>query len=429
MGLTKKAMTVAVATSIVGGFATTVLAAPNDAVYRVYNPNSGLHHYTTSVAERNALVGLGWVEGGEVFNTGSETVTLYKVYNPNDGNHHITESASEVSYLVSLGWVNEGVAWKQGTENTVYRIYNPNSGEHVYTTSKFEANAAIAAGWKNEGTAWGTKDNGDDTDNSVYYRTVKAVGTLEDLNDRKEVTFTIQGELTSSARDYVRAQVKANNVFGSIVEVTSEVVDHEDEVVTPMPFAGFDINGTTEKDTKFTIVVDVENENEVVLTDSDISIKLDGSKLKLESGAKSDNIKVVIAATGSDTTDPTDPEEKQTPLEISDVVVPGTELTDESREAIELTIQEEVEDAINSAISTETRATKAAPVVVVKGSYEDGVGTTFTTTVTGVYGENINGDITVPEFTITADEIVYADDSKSADLVVNITITDRKSVV
>lgn len=34
------------------------------AVYRVYNPNSGKHHYTSSIGERDSLVRLGWRDEG-----------------------------------------------------------------------------------------------------------------------------------------------------------------------------------------------------------------------------------------------------------------------------------------------------------------------------------------------------------------------------
>ncbi|MBW3093721.1 DUF5011 domain-containing protein [Bifidobacterium sp. 82T10] len=131
-------------------------------VYRVYNRNSGLHHYTTSKAERDALVKLGWRDEGTSFKavkadaSNKDLKPVYREYNPNDGNHNWTMNKTEHNQLVKLGWKDEGVAWyvdaTAGVD--VYRLYNPNSGEHVYTTSKVEYDKVGAAGWRQEGVAW-----------------------------------------------------------------------------------------------------------------------------------------------------------------------------------------------------------------------------------------------------------------------------------
>jgi hypothetical protein len=131
------------------------------AVYRVYNKNSGLHHYTTSAKERDALIELGWRDEGTSFQAakqGSATglAPVYREYNPNDGNHNWTLDKAEHTKLVSLGWHDEGVAWYTNSagSTTVYRLYNPHSGEHVYTISQKEYDAVGKAGWHKEGVAW-----------------------------------------------------------------------------------------------------------------------------------------------------------------------------------------------------------------------------------------------------------------------------------
>jgi uncharacterized repeat protein (TIGR02543 family) len=131
------------------------------AVYRVYNKNSGLHHYTTNLGEKNALVKLGWKYEGVSFNAATQGSApglkpVYREYNPHDGNHNWTLNQAEHSKLVSLGWHDEGVAWYANPAGpvTVYRLYNPHSGEHVYTTSAKEYAVVGAAGWHQEGTAW-----------------------------------------------------------------------------------------------------------------------------------------------------------------------------------------------------------------------------------------------------------------------------------
>ncbi len=131
-------------------------------VYRVYDRNSGLHHYTTSRAERDHLVRLGWRDEGTSFKAAKEDASnkdlkpVYREYNPNDGNHNWTMSRAEHDHLVRVGWRDEGIAWYvDSTASTdVYRLYNPNSGEHVYTTSKVEYENVGRAGWHKEGVAW-----------------------------------------------------------------------------------------------------------------------------------------------------------------------------------------------------------------------------------------------------------------------------------
>jgi uncharacterized repeat protein (TIGR02543 family) len=130
-------------------------------VYRVYNKRSGLHHYTTNLNEKNALVKLGWKDEGASFNAAKQGSAnglkpVYREYNPHNGNHNWTLNPSEHKTLVKLGWKDEGVAWYANPSGpvTVYRLYNPHSGEHVYTTSAKEYAAVGAAGWHKEGTAW-----------------------------------------------------------------------------------------------------------------------------------------------------------------------------------------------------------------------------------------------------------------------------------
>ncbi|PLS30130.1 Listeria-Bacteroides repeat domain, partial [Bifidobacterium margollesii] len=70
-------------------------------VYRVYNRNSGLHHYTTSAAERNMLVRLGWRDesrGASFVTVGRGTPgarPVYREYNRRSGNHNWTLNKRE----------------------------------------------------------------------------------------------------------------------------------------------------------------------------------------------------------------------------------------------------------------------------------------------------------------------------------------------
>lgn len=126
------------------------------AVCRLYNPNSGLHHYTTSYGEATMLVTSGWRDEGAAFRVGASGVPVYREYNPNDGNHNWTMNGNEHEQLVASGWGDEGIAWYVSPSDPVkvYRLYNPNSGEHVYTTSYGEYEVVGTQGWRQEGVAW-----------------------------------------------------------------------------------------------------------------------------------------------------------------------------------------------------------------------------------------------------------------------------------
>ena len=82
--------------------------------YRLYNPNSFEHHWTTDANEYTVLGTIGWIQEGAdgyVFASqvsGSEP--LYRLYNPNDGLHLWTMDANEKKVLIGIGFIDEGIA-------------------------------------------------------------------------------------------------------------------------------------------------------------------------------------------------------------------------------------------------------------------------------------------------------------------------------
>lgn len=144
-----------VAAALLVGGAFLVHAEDADAavLLRVYNPNSGEHHYTANTNERNHLVGVGWRNEGNAWETPAKGNAVYRVYNPNSGDHHYTISASERNHLIKVGWRNEGVGWQSGGSIPVYRLYNPNAktGTHHYTLNANEKNHLVSVGWRYEG--------------------------------------------------------------------------------------------------------------------------------------------------------------------------------------------------------------------------------------------------------------------------------------
>ena len=133
------------------------------AMYRLYNPNSGEHFYTSAVAEKDNLASLGWADEDAAWTAPTSSDTpVYRLYNQNSGEHHYTGSAGEKDYLLSLGWNDEGIGWYSDDDQgePVYRLYNPNAtgqyaaSAHHFTKDMNEKNILIAAGWNDEGIGW-----------------------------------------------------------------------------------------------------------------------------------------------------------------------------------------------------------------------------------------------------------------------------------
>ncbi|MBR4493890.1 MAG: hypothetical protein IKP14_04200 [Clostridiales bacterium] len=177
-------------------------------MYRLYNPNSGEHFYTSDWNERWMLIDLGWNDEGIGWIAPNMTnVSVYRLYNQYGGEHHYTTSIAERDALVAAGWNDEGIGWysyegvgwymdeartypmEQYTTNNferavylsagwrdggdgclygdvttvpLYRQYNPNefANNHNYTTSLAENNWLVSLGWRAEGTGWYAVDYG-----------------------------------------------------------------------------------------------------------------------------------------------------------------------------------------------------------------------------------------------------------------------------
>lgn len=127
-----------------------------NAMYRLYNPNSGEHFYTANGAERDKVRKAGWRYEGIGWQAPISGTPVYRLYNPNAGDHHYTTFAYEKNDLVKKGWRYEGISWYSGGSKPLYRLYNPNAkaGSHHYTLLQSERNNLIKQGWRNEGIGW-----------------------------------------------------------------------------------------------------------------------------------------------------------------------------------------------------------------------------------------------------------------------------------
>ncbi len=139
-------------------------SADYQVIYRMFNPKTGEHFYTSSAEERLHLYYSGWnAEGiGWIAPLKSEnTMPVYRLYNPSLGDHHYTVSDEERAQCLANGWNDEGILCQalKSSEGamTLYRAFLPNVavGAHHYTTSAEEVSQIVAEkGWNDEGVAW-----------------------------------------------------------------------------------------------------------------------------------------------------------------------------------------------------------------------------------------------------------------------------------
>lgn len=152
-----------VASLLAGGILVPTPAAADDVamnsyqnMYRLYNPNTGEHFYTSSLDETVSVAEAGWQYEGVGWVAPTEGDPVFRLYNPVAGDHHYTLSSVERDWLVAEGWSYEGVGWYSGGTVAVLRQYNPNSetGTHNFTTSAEENSKLISDGWTSEGIGW-----------------------------------------------------------------------------------------------------------------------------------------------------------------------------------------------------------------------------------------------------------------------------------
>lgn len=213
-----------------GGQALTVEAASYIPVYRLYNPNTGEHFYTSNEAEYYSLQNVGWNDEGIGWYGASSGEPVYRVYNPNalGGDHYYTKSRGEAEVLVGLGWHidnNWQPAFYSAGSTNLYVEYNPyaKSGAHNYTTNSGEHNSLLSIGWIYGAVAWNvmapgtsyvskvkvdcnvTGIGGKEENISGSYRWLYADRTFDpgDLSGQTpEVEFSADVKMTGSGNDY-----------------------------------------------------------------------------------------------------------------------------------------------------------------------------------------------------------------------------------
>ena len=128
-------------------------------LYRLYNPRTAEHLWSTSTVERNILINIGWTYEGIAFYAPLEGVPVYRFYNPVTDEHMYTKNPLEMELLEKNGWNNEGIPFYSSAESKempVYRVYNPymTVGSHHFATDKVEKQILLDQGWIDEGIGW-----------------------------------------------------------------------------------------------------------------------------------------------------------------------------------------------------------------------------------------------------------------------------------
>ena len=128
-------------------------------LYRLYNPFSYEHLYTTDAAEVSNLVSLGWKAEGQLCVTpGLSEKKAFRLYNPFTGEHLYTLDTFEKDNCVAQGWKYEGVSFYSADESGVQinRLFNPfeTTNTHLYSSDPVEIAACVANGWRDEGASF-----------------------------------------------------------------------------------------------------------------------------------------------------------------------------------------------------------------------------------------------------------------------------------
>ena len=134
-------------------------AKATSTLYRLYNPYTHEHLFTTDKDEYDNLVAAGWTgeesDGKVAVNQGKG---VYRLFNPTTGEHHYTSKEDEVADCVKAGWVNEGVKFHSVQNGTVpvYSMYNPYEKKfyHHYTSDPDEIAKMVKDGWIKEEIKW-----------------------------------------------------------------------------------------------------------------------------------------------------------------------------------------------------------------------------------------------------------------------------------
>lgn len=134
--------------------------AGKDLVYRFRDMPENRHFWTSDIYERDRMIvegykydGVGWTSSQSQTN-----VPIYRLYSPTMRKHLYTADENEKNVLSGTSsWRYEGIAFYAGANNAspVYRLYRSQNAAHLYTTDANERNTLVNSGsFRSEGNAW-----------------------------------------------------------------------------------------------------------------------------------------------------------------------------------------------------------------------------------------------------------------------------------
>jgi|GEM_PF-6426720 len=211
--------------TLLAGVNVVAFAADGDetvSVSKFYNDakkgGDGEHLFTKDADEMSWLSSLPtWNNQGEAWKAPvSSSLAVYRVYNPNSGEHHYA-AADEASWLVGQGWTQEKIAFYSDDNMgvPVYRLWNglDGVGSHYYTTDEGEAAWLASIGWQAEGVNfYGVKEEEPGEKEMVATQT-----------GSKEITVVSETEFTG-AEEFT--------VMKGAVEQSVAAVDFDDDMCT-----------------------------------------------------------------------------------------------------------------------------------------------------------------------------------------------------
>lgn len=126
-------------------------------VYRLYNPSTTEHLYTTDGNEVRVLsTSRGWTFEGTSFYEPLSGTQVERLFNPSWGIHHYTEDAYEIGVITTQqGWqLDSSSTWfTSGGIIDIHRLWNASLGQHLYTTDENEVRVLTTQqGWVEEHT-------------------------------------------------------------------------------------------------------------------------------------------------------------------------------------------------------------------------------------------------------------------------------------
>jgi cyclophilin family peptidyl-prolyl cis-trans isomerase len=136
------------------------------AVYRLFNPETSTHLYSTNAFEVNLITSAyGWInEGAAYIAPGDGDQSLYRFYVPSEGRHFYTANETERDIIIANNdlFNYEGEAYDVFSSANapagalaVVRYFNSETNAHVWSTSLEEQSILDQSStWTNEGIAW-----------------------------------------------------------------------------------------------------------------------------------------------------------------------------------------------------------------------------------------------------------------------------------